>query len=82
MTRTFLTAGLVVVPILALSTVAHAGPQPSDRAWWPNYNLNANAGHATRLVGARDQVTPTERRRRTTCRFQAGPRSGTVCTAR
>ena len=59
MSRNYIWIGLLLLPLMATSNLAYAGPQPSDRAWWPNRNRNVapnrdftNAPVAVRIKAA------------------------------
>ena len=80
MNRKYIAAGFLVAPLLALSSLAYAGPQPSDRAWWPNYGRDVSGAYAKQPAATRDQ-RPTKEGDQTTCRYQGG-RSTMVCSTR
>jgi hypothetical protein len=84
-------AAALVASFVTLSGVAHASPQPSDRAWWPNedwgylsssYPLSGYQpwgyapGIVTRPVSAIQPVPLYQ----TTCRHRRGSRSITCTT--
>jgi hypothetical protein len=72
----------LLLPFMAASSLAHAGPQPSDRAWWPNQAASSapSRGYATELVAGRDQIAPQATGR--SCRYHGNPRSPLVCSTR
>ena len=84
MSRKYILIGSLMLPLLAVSNLAHAGPQPSDRAWWPNQatSYTASRGYTTEPVAARDQMAPQAIGGQKTCRYQGGPRSPLVCSRR
>lgn len=82
MSRKHILAASLLLPFIAVSNVAHAGPQPSDRAWWPNQSNGYAPGRATitEPVAARAPVAARPSGNQTTCHYQGGPRSPLVCT--
>ena len=82
MSRKHILAASLLLPFIALSNVAHAGPQATDRAWWPNqptYSAPSRT-YTTQPVAARVPVAPRPGGNQTTCRYQGGPRSPLACT--
>ena len=79
MNRKYIVAGLLVAPVLALSSLAYAAPQPSDRAWWPNHGRDVSAAYGTQPAAARHQL-PMKEGGQTTCRYQGG--RSMVCSTR
>ena len=71
-------------PFMVASSLAHAGPQTSDRAWWPNQPASSapSRGYATEPVAVRGQTTPQATGAQRTCRYQGSPRSPLVCSTR
>jgi hypothetical protein len=82
MSRKHIVAASLLLPFIALSHVAHAGPQGSDRAWWPNQSNGYGPSRTTitEAVAARVPVAPLPSGNQATCRYQGGPRSPLVCT--
>ena len=80
MNSKYIATGLLVAPLLGLSSLAFAGPQPSDRAWWPNHGRDAGGAYATKSQAARDQLPPRKGSIQT-CRYQGG-RSTMVCSTK
>ena len=82
MSRKHILIGSLLLPFMAASNVAYAGPQPSDRAWWPNQPAThtVSRGYTTEPVAARAQATPQAIGGQKTCRYQGGPRSPLVCS--
>jgi len=67
MSRKYMLIGSLLLPLMAASNFAHAGPQPSDRAWWPDHGsgYTASRGYTTEQVAARQQATPQATKPRT-----------------
>jgi hypothetical protein len=84
MSRKHILIGSLLLPFLAASNLAYAGPQPSDRAWWPNQaqSYGPGRGYTTEPVAARGQTAPQATGGQSTCRYQGGPRSPLVCSTR
>ncbi len=82
MSRKHILAASLLLPFIALSSVAHAGPQASDRAWWPNQSNGyaPSRTYTTQPVAARVPVAPRPSGNQATCRYQGGPRSPLACT--
>jgi hypothetical protein len=64
----------LLLPFMAVSTLAYAGPQGSDRAWYPNWGRSDATADAyvTRPTALGDQVAPQTSRGQVTCRYQGG----------
>ena len=74
----------LLLPFVAASSLAHAGPQPSDRAWWPNQTASSvpSRGYAAEPGAARGQTTPQAIGGQPSCRYQGSPRVPLVCSRR
>lgn len=81
MSRKYILIGSLLLPLMAASNLAYAGPQPSDPAWWPNHNRNyaPSRDFTTAPVAGGVQAVPRATDPRT-CRYQ-GSRS-LVCSTR
>ena len=81
MSRKHVLAASLLLPLIALSNVAQASPQGSDRAWWPSNarNYSSSDAYITKPVAARTPIV-APRPSGQTCRYQGGPRSPLVCT--
>jgi hypothetical protein len=84
MSRKYNLIGSLLLPLMAAPNLAYAGPQGSDRAWWPNQaqSYGSSQGYTTKPVAARDKVAPQAIGGQQACRYQGGPRSPLVCSAR
>ena len=84
MLRKYILIGSLLLPFTAASNLAYAGPQGSDRAWWPNraQSYGSSQGYTTEPVAARDKVSPQAVGGQHACRYQGGSRSPLVCSAR
>jgi len=78
----------VALPLLAVSSFAYAGPQPTDHAWWPNQTHGsqnqdyASGIYVTRPVAAYGDVAPVVTIGTPTCRYLRGSRSLTCAPRR
>jgi len=84
MFRNFAFATSVALPLVAVSSLAYAGPQPTDRAWWPSQSQSYATGstYITRPVAAYGDVVPLATGGTPTCRYQGGSRSLTCAPQR
>lgn len=79
-------ATLLLLPFIAISTLAHAGQTITDKAYWPNEarSPNANNPEQTDWRRARAMETrpapraaePQPNSRQNSYRYQGGPKSG------
>ena len=84
MSRKYILIGSLLLPLMAASNLAYAGPQHTDRAWWPNQarSYSSSQDYTTKPAAARDTTAPQAVGGQQTCRYQGGPRSPLVCSAR
>jgi hypothetical protein len=74
MSRMYVLTVALLLPFMAASNLAYAGPQGSDRAWWPNWDRSVSTtdAYATRPVALDAQAAPQTSRSQATCRYQGG----------
>ena len=73
MSRKHILTVALLLPFMAASNLAHAGPQASDRAWWPNWAQNNSSGDAYAIrPTALDAQAPQTSRSQVTCRYRGG----------
>jgi hypothetical protein len=64
----------LLLPFMAMSNLAHAGPQGSDRAWYPNWGRSDSTSNAyvTRPAALDTEAAPQTSGGKATCRYQGG----------
>jgi hypothetical protein len=74
MSRKHILTASLLLPFMAVSNLAYASPQGSDRAWYPNWARSASTTDAyiTRPTALGDEAAPQTSRGQPTCRYQGG----------
>jgi hypothetical protein len=74
MSRKHILTVALLLPFMAASNLAYAGPQGSDRAWWPNWDRSVSTtdAYVSRATALSDQAAPQTSRSQVTCRYQGG----------
>jgi len=74
MSRKHILTVSLLLPFMAMSNLAHASPQGSDRAWYPNWGRSDSTSNAyvTRPAALGDQAAPQTSRGQPACRYQGG----------
>jgi hypothetical protein len=86
MSRKYLLTVSLLMPLMAISGMANAGPKITDKSYWPNETRNQQtepdwrSAYALQTGSPIRQTAPAVNAGQSRCSYQGGPKSPMTCS--